>query len=266
MKYVTLTTPKKPFHLEPLSNTRALADCRAAGKPFIQLQQEALARLGYSLSEKGDYHLPANLYPLTGPDQDGSFQGHWIRYPWDFLTLQESLLGAMTESIIEGDLSPAAHIEGTLILGKGSRVLPGVYIEGNVVIGEHCKIGPNAYLRGFTSIGDHCHIGQAVEVKNSIVYSGSSIAHLSYCGDSIIGEKVNLGAGTIISNYRHDKRNHFSMVAGELVDTGRLKFGAILGDAVHTGIHTSIYPGRKLWPGSSTRPGDIVQKDIVPHP
>jgi bifunctional UDP-N-acetylglucosamine pyrophosphorylase/glucosamine-1-phosphate N-acetyltransferase len=101
-----------------------------------------------------------------------------------------------------------------------------------------------------------------VEIKNSLVMRGSSIGHLSYCGDSIVGEGVNFGAGTITANFRHDGGNHRSVVGGELVDTGRRKFGAVLGDHVHTGIHTSIYPGRKLWPKASTRPGDVVRRDI----
>jgi bifunctional UDP-N-acetylglucosamine pyrophosphorylase/glucosamine-1-phosphate N-acetyltransferase len=135
-------------------------------------------------------------------------------------------------------------------------------VEGKVVIGKDCKIGPNCYLRGSIAIGDGCHIGQAVEVKNSIIGDGSSVGHLSYLGDSILGGKVNFGAGTITSNLRHDGKNHRSMVAGELVDTGRRKFGAIAGDFVHTGIHTAIYPGRKLGPGVTTRPNETVERDL----
>ena len=89
------------------------------------------------------------------------------------------------------------------------------------------------------------------------------MGHLSYCGDSIVGKGTNFGAGTITANFRHDGQTHRSMVDGALVDTGRHKFGSIIGDDVHTGIHTSIYPGRKLWPHTSTRPGDVVQRDLT---
>jgi NDP-sugar pyrophosphorylase family protein len=92
--------------------------------------------------------------------------------------------------------------------------------------------------------------------------NGSSLGHLSYCGDSIIGEKVNFGAGTITANLRHDGKNHRSFVDGKLIDTGRRKLGVVVGDNVHTGIHTSLYPGRKIWPNCETRPGEIVQRDI----
>ncbi len=186
-----------------------------------------------------------------------------IRYPWDLLRINEELIGALKAGDIQGEFSPHANIEGLLVLGPGSRVLPGVYIEGHVVIGARCKIGPNCYLRGATAIGDDCHVGQAVEIKNSILMAGTSVGHLSYIGDSIIGEKVNFGAGTITANLRHDGRNHQSTVGPNLVDTGRRKFGVIAGDGVHTGINTSFYPGRKLWPEVCTRPGEIVARDLA---
>lgn len=190
----------------------------------------------------------------------GSFA---IRYPWDLLRVNEELIGAITANDIQGELSPHAHVDGLLVLGHESRVLPGVFIEGHVVIGARCTIGPNCFLRGATAIGDGCHVGQAVEIKNSILMSRASVGHLSYIGDSILGEKVNFGAGTITANLRHDGHNHYSTVGVNLVDTGRRKFGVIVGDGVHTGIHTSFYPGRKLWPGVCTSPGEIVARDII---
>jgi bifunctional UDP-N-acetylglucosamine pyrophosphorylase/glucosamine-1-phosphate N-acetyltransferase len=185
------------------------------------------------------------------------------RFPWDLLAIQERVMAVLDDEI-SGEVHPAAVIEGKLKLGKGSRILPGVFIEGNVVIGEGCKIGPNCYVRGSTAIGDNCIVGQSVEVKNSIILSGTSIGHLSYVGDSILGKKVNFGAGTIVSNFRHDARNHLSAVNGVQMDTGRLKFGTVVGDGVHTGIGTLIYPGRKIGAGMFTLPGDIVRRDLHP--
>lgn len=189
----------------------------------------------------------------------GTFE---IRYPWDLLRINEELVGSLSVSDIRGEVSPYAHVQGKIIVGTGSRILPGVFIEGNVVIGSNVRIGPNCYIRGSTSIGDSCHIGQAVEIKNCIIMSNTNVGHLSYCGDSILGEHVNLGAGTITANFRHDGCEHRSLVAGKLVGTGRRKFGTIIGDGVHTGIHTAIYPGRKIWPAMTTRPGDIVGRDL----
>lgn len=186
-----------------------------------------------------------------------------IRRSWDLLKANEQYLGGLTDSAVEGDVHPLAVIEGMVRIGEGTRILPGVFIEGNVVIGKNCRIGPNCHLRGNTSIGDRCHVGNAVEIKNSILLSKTNVGHLSYVGDSILGEGVNFGAGTVTSNFRHDGANHRTMVNGSLVDTGRSKFGTIVGDGVHTGIHTAIYPGRKLFPGTSTRPGAVVDRDLT---
>jgi NDP-sugar pyrophosphorylase family protein len=224
----------------------------------------ALATVGKTtLVDREDHPL---AWTGAAPDLACSHAGErsfLIRHPWDLLQANEAYVGALDATLIKGDVHPSATIQGQIQIGAGTRILPGVFIEGNVVIGENCKIGPNCYLRGNTSIGDGCHVGQAVEIKNSVLLDKTSVGHLSYVGDSILGEGVNFGAGTLTSNFRHDGKNHRSMVEGELVDTGRRKFGAIVGDGVHTGIHTSIYPGRKLWPGTSTRPGEIVQRDVT---
>ena len=182
------------------------------------------------------------------------------KFPWDLLDINEEIMAAITDWPGHDVIQMGEGAE--VIVGEGTKILPGVFIEGRIIIGKNCKIGPNCYLRGSTAIGDNCHVGQGVEIKNSILCGGASVGHLSYVGDSYIGPKANFGAGTITSNLRHDGTNHRSAVDGELVDTGRRKFGAIIGARVHTGINTSIYPGRKLGPDTSTLPGQVVSKDV----
>lgn len=188
-----------------------------------------------------------------------------ISYPWDLLAINEEIVNSLEANEIEGTVKERVTIDGKIKLGKGSVILPGVYIEGNAIFGENCKIGPNCYIRGATSTGNKCHIGQAVEIKNSILMDNVSVGHLSYVGDSVICTKTNFGAGTITANLRHDGKNHRSMIEGSLVDTGRRKLGVIIGDNVHTGIHTSFYPGRKMWPDTITLPGEVVNQDIMPR-
>jgi len=188
-----------------------------------------------------------------------------ITYPWDLLKINTLIISNKKNFIVNGIIREGVVIDGNVELGEGAVLLPGVYIEGNVLIGKNCKVGPNCYIRGNTSIGDNCHIGQAVEIKNSILMNNVSAGHLSYIGDSVIGEYTNFGAGTITANFRHDGKNHISAVDGVLTDTGLRKFGTVFGDNVHTGIHTSIFPGRKIWPDKATMPGDIVKKDIKPR-
>ena len=112
-------------------------------------------------------------------------------------------------------------------------------------------------------IEDNCSIGAGVEIKNSIIGTNTNINHLSYVGDSIIGSNVNLGAGTIIANLRHDGETVKSLVKDVLIDTKRKKLGAIVGDSVKTGVSTVIYPGRKIWPNKTTHPQEKVEKDLM---
>ena len=189
--------------------------------------------------------------------------GYWIPigYPWHLLEATTHYLDTFLTESIAGEVSEAAHLTGTVSIGMGTVIRPGVVIDGPVIIGEECVIGPNAWIRPYSAIGNGCKVGQASEIKCSILMDGVAVPHLSYIGDSVIGKDANIGCGTITANFRHDGKNHRSMVKGELVDTGRRKFGTIIGDGVHTGINTSIYPGRKLWPGTSTLPGEIVDRD-----
>ncbi len=216
-------------------------------------------------SERGEYEITEALtsYSKRFKVKVVRVKNYWlpITYPWSLLEANKFLIERI-ESDIKGVVEDGVVIKGDVIIGENTIVRSGVYIEGPVIIGENCKIGPNCYLRPGTVIGNNCHIGQAVEVKNSIFFDNSNCAHLSYIGDSIIGFNVNLGAGTITANLRHDDAHVKSMVKGELVDTGRRKFGTVIGDYVHTGIHTSIYPGRKIWPYKTTLPGEVVRKDI----
>ncbi|MEK6916725.1 MAG: DapH/DapD/GlmU-related protein, partial [Nanoarchaeota archaeon] len=184
-----------------------------------------------------------------------------VTYPWSLLEANEFLLSKIKRTI-SGEVEKYAVIKGPVIIGKGTVIKSGSYIEGPAAIGDNCKIGPNCYIRAHSSIGNDCKIGNAVEVKNTIIGDRTSIGHLSYVGDSVIGDDVNFGAGTIIANLRHDGTNVNSPVKGDMIDTGRKKFGAVIGDNVKLGIKTSIYPGRKFWPGSKTAPGEIVKKDM----
>jgi len=220
-------------------------------------------------SERGEIEITSAIQTLA---ERGRFhvveaQGYWlpIGYPWHLLDANEHFLNQYLRSDILGEVHPAAHLNGTVYVGKGTLIRSGAVIDGPVCIGEDCSIGPNCWLRAGTTVGNRCRIGQAVEIKNSILMDDVFAAHQTYIGDSVVGDRVNLGCGTVTANVRHDGGNHMSMVNGAWVDTGRMKLGAIIGDGVHTGIHTSIYPGRKLWPGTTTRPGGVVLKDLMPR-
>ncbi|QLG47464.1 bifunctional sugar-1-phosphate nucleotidylyltransferase/acetyltransferase [Natrinema halophilum] len=180
--------------------------------------------------------------------------------PWELLEANEWKVGDLDRRI-DGDVSEAATLEGPVVVEAGATVRPGVVIEGPVLIRAGATVGPNAYVRGSTMVGRNAEIGHSVEIKNSVISRGTSVSHLSYVGDSVLGQDVNFGAGTNVANLRHDDADVKFTVKGDRVSTGRRKFGVVAGDEVKTGINSSLSPGLKLGPGAMTRPGETVDRD-----
>ena len=210
-------------------------------------------------SERGELELTDAVNALAQKKKISVIQSEFwmpIGYPWDLLEANEVFLKNIKSSV-HGEIEKNAVLKNSVSVGKGTLIKSGAYIEGPVVIGENCIIGPNCFIRPFTSIGNNCRIGNAVEIKNCMIGDNVSIGHLSYFGDSIFGDNINIGAGTIAANLRHDQQTIKVNVQGKSVDTGRRKFGVVIGDGVHTGIHTSLYPGRLL--GRNTLPGEIIK-------
>lgn len=180
--------------------------------------------------------------------------------PWEELDAMERELRDLRPTV-RGELHPLAVImDGAVLeLGEGSRILPGTVIEGRVRIGRHCKIGPNAYLRGFVSVGDGCVVGNAVELKNAKLGNGVFVSHLSYIGDSVLRDDVNVGGGCIFSNFRHDAGEIRMPWQGELRHTGRNKLGCCIGAHSRIGCKCVVLPGRVLPEGTWTEPGTVVR-------
>ncbi len=218
-------------------------------------------------SPRGEIEITSAIQELAaGPRfRVVPMEGYWlpVGYPWHLLEANEWFLNNRLVPGIEGEVSPAAHLSGPVYVGPGSVIRPGVVIDGPVYIGRDCRVGPNCWLRPGATLCDGSHVGHAVEIKNSILMDHAAVPHLSYTGDSVIGERANFGAGTITANLRHDGANVKARVRDSEVDTGRRKMGAIVGDHVHTGINTCLYPGRMLWPETMTYPGECVRKNVT---
>ncbi len=216
---------------------------------------EAISLLPPSI--RGEYELPNAIQKLV----DGGYEFGWqeinrwltFSYPWDLLGSAERLLDS-TKFEQNGTVEENIMIKGKVSIGSGTLVRSGSYIVGPVVIGENCDIGPGCYLRPYSSIGDGCHIGASVEIKNSIIMKNTKVPHLTYIGDSVIGENCNFGAGTQVGNLRFDHKN---ILVGK-IDTARRKLGAIIGDNVATGINSSINPGTVIGADSVIGPGVFV--------
>ncbi len=133
-------------------------------------------------------------------------------------------------------------------IGAGTVLEPGVMIQGPCIIGKDCLIRHGALLRGGVICGDGCVIGHASEVKHSILFPKAQVAHLNYVGDSILGARVNLGAGVKCANLRLDRCEISVLDEGVKVKTGLRKFGSILGDGCQIGCNAVLNPGTVLGP------------------
>lgn len=184
-----------------------------------------------------------------------------IGRPWELLNVNEHYLQDMEEEI-RGEIEEGVTIHGPVFIGKNSIIRSGSYIMGPVHIGEGCDIGPNSFLRKHTCLGDNVRIGNAVEIKNSIIMDETNINHLSYVGDSIIGARCNIAAGTNMANLRFDDKNIKLTVKDQRIDSGRRKLGVIFADGVKTGINTSFNPGVKVGLNSRIGAGAIISKDV----
>lgn len=239
------------------------------------------------LANAGVYHAPAGFAPLVDAldesprgeleltdalQQSFDETGGWrvvevdpwldVGRPWDLLAAAERALAELPETR-EGTIEAGATLHGKVIVAKGALVKAGAYVEGPVYIGPDAIVGPNCYLRPNTVILEGCKVGNASEVKGSLLMAGVHVGHLSYVGDSVLGERTNLGAGTLVANLRHDGKSVKVTQEGQRVDTKRRKFGVVLGDDVHTGINTSLNVGVMLPAGGATAPGEVVMKSRV---
>ena len=189
---------------------------------------------------------------------------HDVGYPWDLLEVNKRELMKLKYSVIKGDIDRLTTIKGSVIIEEGSIVRGATYIEGPAYIGRDVIVGPNAYIRPYSVILDKAKIGFSVEVKESIVMEKTRAAHLAYIGDSIVGEEVNFGAGTVLANLRFDEKTIKVWIEDKKIDSGRKKLGAIVGGYVKTGINVSIMPGVKIGSYSIIYPGITVYRDVPP--
>jgi UDP-N-acetylglucosamine diphosphorylase/glucosamine-1-phosphate N-acetyltransferase len=184
-----------------------------------------------------------------------------IGRPWDLLEANIWALRRMAHRVY-GKVENGAHLIGPVTVAETARIRSGAYIEGPCFIDEGSDIGPNCYIRPCTSLGKNVRIGNACEVKNSIIMDETHVGHLSYVGDSIMCERCNLAAGTITANLRLDDGHVKMLVKGKVVDTGRRKLGAVLGDDVKTGINALLMPGVKVGIKSWVGANFTVNRDL----
>ncbi len=223
-------------------------------------------RIELEKTKRGEYELTdyASELAKTGKLGYEVVKGYWlpVGYPWNYLEANVSLLKMITESKIDKTavVEDNVTMNGIVVVGKNTVIKSGTYIEGPVFIGDNCEIGPCAYLRPDTIIMND--VRTRAEIVDSVLMNGVTAKHSCYLGHSVIGENVNIAAGTVTADYRHDGEHNFTLIKGKKINSRRKKLGAFIGDNARLGIGTSIYPGRKIWPDQTTLPGEVVKEDI----
>ena len=207
----------------------------------------------------------SSLYDLNKTQAAEVFAG--CTYPWEVLPKIKDYILKLGES-----LDPAIYEQrGEQIwIAKSAKIYDNSNIYGPVIIGEETEVRPGAFIRGNAIVGNHCVVGNSTELKNVILFDNVQVPHYNYVGDSILGYKAHMGAGSITSNVKSDKTLVVIKGKEEKIETGLKKVGAMLGDGVEIGCNSVLNPGTvigrgtSVYPLSSVRgviPGNCIYKD-----
>lgn len=216
-----------------------------------------------------------NLYDLTQTIAAPLFEG--ATYPWE-------LLPKISAFIIElGNRLPEDKYEKrgeNVWIAKSATVFPTAYINGPCIIDEEAEVRHCAFIRGNAIVGKGAVVGNSTELKNVILFNKVQVPHYNYVGDSVLGFKSHMGAGSITSNVKSDKTLVVVKNGEEKIETGLKKMGAMLGDHVEVGCNSVLNPGTVIGRNSNVyptscvrgvipaghifkRPGDVVKKDNI---
>lgn len=162
---------------------------------------------------------------------------------WDAIRKLDDYIAAQFET---GKIKSNYGTEGNVFIGEGTVIEEHVQIKGPAIFGKNCLIRHAAYFRGGCLIGDNVHIGHGSEIKHSVILNNAAIAHLNIVLDTILGNEVNFSGGAVTANYRFDKQLVHIKMSESKIETGLLKFGAVVGDGSNVGVNTVLNPGTLL--------------------
>lgn len=181
-------------------------------------------------------------------------------YPWEALKGIGELIISLGNQLNPDEYdNPAENVW----IHKTAKVFPSAYIGAPCIIGANTEVRHCAFIRGSALVGDNCVVGNSVELKNVIIFDNVQTPHYNYVGDSILGYKSHMGAGSITSNVKSDKTNVVIKSNGELIETGIKKIGAMLGDYVEVGCNSVLNPGTVVGRKSNIYPTSCV-RGVVP--
>jgi UDP-N-acetylglucosamine diphosphorylase / glucose-1-phosphate thymidylyltransferase / UDP-N-acetylgalactosamine diphosphorylase / glucosamine-1-phosphate N-acetyltransferase / galactosamine-1-phosphate N-acetyltransferase len=179
--------------------------------------------------------------------------------PWEFTNeLPEIITGLIL------NLNSDFNIENSIAIHKSAVVETGVVLKAPIIIGKNCFIGANAYLRGGVYLVSDVKIGPGCEIKSSIIFSKTSIAHFNFIGDSIIGSNVNIEAGAVTANHYNERTDKEIEILynGAVIKTNTHKFGALVGDDCKIGANAVLSPGTLLAKNTIIKRLELIEQVI----
>jgi NDP-sugar pyrophosphorylase family protein len=206
---------------------------------------------------------PADLFDLTQTAHAALFDG--CNYAWEALAKLKAYVEANCHPGLQNRCEGVAFIGESVFIGEGTVVEDGAMIKGPAIIGRNCEIRHNAYIRENVIVGDNCVVGNSCELKNSLLFNHVGVPHFNYVGDAILGYKVHIGAGVILSNLKSLPGNVTVEANGQRIDTGLRKFGALLGDGVEVGCNSVLNPGSIIGRGSVIYPTTNWRGVLAPN-
>ena len=179
-----------------------------------------------------------------------------VTYPWEVLPKISSFILELGATLSEDEYEKRGE---NVWVAKSAKVAPTAFINGPAIIGKDAEVRHCAFIRGNAIVGEGAVVGNSTELKNVILFNKVQVPHYNYVGDSVLGYKSHMGAGSITSNVKSDKKLVVVKAGDEKIETGMKKFGAMLGDEVEVGCGSVLNPGTvvgnhsNIYPLSSVR-------------
>ena len=195
-------------------------------------------------------------------DLSHSLAGAWLgefEYPWQALKGIKDFILALGPTLGEDYIETAPQVW----VHKTAVVAPTAWLGAPCIIGANTEVRHCAFVRGSALIGENCVVGNSVEIKNAILFDNVQTPHYNYVGDSILGYRSHMGAGSVTSNVKSDKTLVAVRSGGERIETGLKKFGAMLGDFVEVGCNSVLNPGTVIGRESNVYPTSCV-RGVIP--
>ena len=200
----------------------------------------------------------SNLYNLDETIAKDLFTG--ATYPWEVLPKISAFILQLGSTLSEEEYEKVGE---DVWIAKSATVAPTAYIHGPAIIGKYAEVRHCAFIRGNAIVGEGAVVGNSTELKNVVLFNKVQVPHYNYVGDSILGYKAHMGAGSITSNVKSDKKLVVVKDGKERIETGLKKFGAMLGDEVEVGCGSVLNPGTVVGRHSNIYPLSSV-REVVP--